>query len=379
MNDQLKHVLDDCQARLEPSIQDRVRSGHIAAIRGENNCRPPVLLRIEHDPCVSQPFTIQEAVDDPAKMLANELCGGFTPIRSWLDIADDRPLQIRPNFGIGLVASVFGADIEVVDDNPPWVHSLCKDADRISDVIKRTLDDIDVAQCCTYGWLPRVVETIDFYRETLDKYPAVRDSVAIAMPDLQGPLDTAAMLWGSALFESLVSEPDLASRLLAMIADVMVRVHGCLRKRIGSEHLPENFSHQHGGIVGGNILLRCDSGLMLSPRMYKDMILPCDLSVLENVGGGSYHSCGDWTANMPLVMNQPLVSSMDLGLNQSTLYDIDAVYEQARTYNTHLHLVTVTAEQIISGQARRRFPAGVTLSCTVPDVETARRVLDAIA
>jgi hypothetical protein len=371
----VRYLLDDLEQRLSPSVQEKVRERHISAIRGEGGGRPPVLLTVKDDPDAQAPFPVQHAVEDPEKMLLNELRGGFTPVISWLQVPDDRPLQIRPNFGIGLVASVFGARIEVVGDNPPWVHPVSEDAEHRSSGIRNALDRLDVSRCHETGWLPRVAETLDYYQQALSDYPAIRKSIAIIMPDLQGPLDTASMLWGSTLFEAIVLEPELLDELFAAVAQVMIHVHQWLRDWVGRELLPAGFSHQHGSMVGGNLLLRSDSGLMLHPRMYAQQVLQHDRTVFNGVGGGSYHSCGNWTNNMPMIMEEQQVTTLDLGLGQSVLYDIDAVSQQARSHGKHLNLVVATVEELLSGRAFARFPAGVTLHCTAPDVAAARQIV----
>ena len=65
-------------------------------------------------------------------------------------------------FGIGLVASVFGSRLEVVENNPPWVHPVAEGENETQKSIEATLDGLDVSTSHRLGWIPRVEETIQF-------------------------------------------------------------------------------------------------------------------------------------------------------------------------------------------------------------------------
>ena len=367
--DDLLRFLDLLEDRLNADEQQEIRQRHMRAGLWEDVDRPPVRITPPWDRRSVQFHPVSEAVANPAKMLVNELLRGHASVLDWLTVKDDRPLQVRPDFGIGLVASTFGARIEVVDDNPPWVHSLTESG--VEETIERVLDACAPSTSHERGWIPRVIETLDFYRQALNDYPNATASIAVAMPDLQGPFDTGEMLWGSGIFLALHANPALVDRFLGAIAEAMVHLHTVLRRWVGRELLPEGFSHQHGMMIRGNLMLRCDSNLMMHPEMYADQVLPHDRRVLEGVGGGSYHSCGRWEQNIPAIMEVDAVGSLDFGTNQSQLNDIDAIYLRARPYKKHLHLVTVTPEELTSGCIRSRFPTGVTLACQVGSVDDA--------
>ena len=262
-------------------------------------------------------YPVAEAVEDPSKMLVNELRRGFSCITEWLRVRDDRPLQVRPDFGVGLVASVFGVRVEVVKNDPPWVHPL--EGDNVEASITKILDDLDVSRSETCGWLPRVVETLDYYTEVFSQYPRVASCIAITLPDLQGPFDTTAMVWGNEILPALLTEPELIERLLGAISLTMVHLHDSLRRWVGRELLPEGFSHQHGAIIRGNLLLRSDHNVMVNPHMYAAQIFVHDRHVLGSVGKGGFHSCGCWKHNIPTVLQAEDVESLDFGAEQSHL------------------------------------------------------------
>jgi hypothetical protein len=344
--------------------------------------RPPLrLLFREHQQTLddesSDVYPICEAVNDPAKMLINELWYGGASSMGWLEVHDYQPLQVRANMGVGLCASIFGAEIGVVENNPPWVEPLTKDTSIIADAVRKALDGHDIDDAVNHGWIPRTSRFYSYFKQIFSEYPNVEKSIAVVMPDLQGPFDTSAMIWGSDIFLALYTEEKLVNRLMETVAKTQVKLHEHFRQWVGREMLPEGYSHQHGLMVCGNILIRCDSNLMMSPEMFKERFLPFDEWVVKNVGCGSFHSCGKWDHNIPAVLESEQFGTIDFGINQSQYNDIDAHYKIAAKYKKHFNQINTTEEDIISGKVLERFPTGVTLVFSTNKIESAKRLMNA--
>ena len=188
----------------------------------------PPLQKDYHD---NVEYPIEEAINDPAKMLVNELIHGQASVTEWLQIKDDRPLQVRPDFGIGLIASVFGAAPQVVDNNPPWIPPLF--TDDIENNIENMLDSFEPGRSVERSWIPRVSETLGFYHSALKNYPSVSAAMAVVMPDLQGPFDTAAMLWGSSWATPMdIMKSKLSRESTRTEAFLTSSRHVCLREPV---------------------------------------------------------------------------------------------------------------------------------------------------
>lgn len=82
-----------------------------------------------------RPYPFSEACDNPEKMLHNKLVHAFdSSIASRNLLDDDLPCTIRANFGTVVIASIFGAEIEQIENSPPWVRLGFADAfERILD------------------------------------------------------------------------------------------------------------------------------------------------------------------------------------------------------------------------------------------------------
>ncbi len=124
---------------------------------------------------------------------------------------------------------------------------------------------------------------------------------------------------------------------------------------------PPGFSHQHGVCFKGSILLRNDSCIMVSPKMYREQIAPHDQRVLAQLGGGGIHLCGRIGHLVDELLALPAIRSLDFG--QSELNDVDAIYRRAADRQIALVRVAVSREELQSGAEAERFPTGAVLVC----------------
>jgi hypothetical protein len=378
----LRKLLEKLDKELVPAEHDQIREHFMKTIRWEYVERPPLRLLFQErlqtlDEKSNNTYPICEAVSDPAKMMINELWYGRASTMGWLQVRDSQPLQVRANMGIGLCASVFGAQIGVLENNPPWVEPLTKDTSKIADAVSKALDEHDIDDAANRGWIPRAGQFYSYFKKIIAEYPNVEKCVAIVIPDLQGPFDTAAAIWGSDILLALYTEEELTNRLMETVAKTQVKLHDHFRQWVGRELLPEGYSHQHGLMVRGNILIRCDSNLMMSPEMYKERVLPFDEYVVKNVGGGSFHSCGKWDHNIPAILESDQFGTVDFGMNQSQYNDIDAHYKVAAKRKKHFNQINTTEEDIISGKVLKKFPTGATLVFSTNGIESAKRLMEA--
>jgi hypothetical protein len=192
--------------------------------------------------------------------------------------------------------------------------------------------------------------------------------IRLALPDLQGPVDTLEMMCGSALYAGMIEDPDFVAQALDTVAAGQVALAQQLATFMNDG--PAGFAHQHGFMIRGSLLLRGDSAIMVSPRMYRRQIAPHDERVLAELGGGGIHSCGNFMHNVGAMLELPSLRCLDFG--QSPLNDVDAIYAQARPRRIALVRVQVTAEELRDGSIGCRFPTGVTLLNAAPSLAAAR-------
>lgn len=367
MNARLKHLLARLDGTLDSDREGQIEELHRRALSWEPVPRLPLITSYPAPIGEFAPYPHAETIDDPEKMLFNELVSAWgTSIVHRSVVGDDLPCTIRANFGTVLIASLFGATIEQVEQNPPWVVGF-ESREQFQAAMER--DPLDFSK----GWCPRVIERYEYYREVLDGYPCLLNAVKRVLPDLQGPMDTLEMLRGSGLYTDLMEDPEFVGAALSKIAAAQVGFARRLRPLLNDAS--DGWSHQHGFMIRGQILIRVDSAITVSPGMYRDQIAPHDASVLAELGGGGLHSCGNIDRHVSEYLSVPAVRCLDLG--QPEMNNLNRLYELAREKGVALLRLSVPREQLITGSVARRFPTGVSLLYQASSVEDAREVVSA--
>jgi len=374
MDYRLKELLIRLEAEIDPEKQAAVDLLHQKALNWEPVERLPLVISCPFPAaCPVQPFPHREIFDDPEKMLFNELVHAFgtsillhgTTIFPNGRCFDDLPYTIRANFGTVIIASLFGARVEQRDDNPPWVRSFQTEEEFLS-VFGR--DPRDFSQ----GICPQVEERYRFYRDVFSGYPNLARCIRIVLPDLQGPLDTLELLRGSAIYEDFILEPERTDLALQRIAQAQAGFATHLQPFTTDG--TEGFSRQHATVIKGNILIRNDSAIMISPEMYSVQVAPHDEFVLREMGGGGVHSCGKIDFNVPEIFRLPSIQCFDFG--QSYLNDLEPVYELAKEKKIPLIRIRADREELLSGSIMKRFPTGVSLVYEAASFEEAQYVAE---
>jgi hypothetical protein len=369
-----QQILEWIEERLNLDHAAAVEERHVRALAWQPLDRPPVTVSAP----APQPFRIYpypEAFVDPVKMLVNELVGpgmvwgsGSPSIVNSVLLRDDFPLQIRANYGIGILASLFGAEIHVVEDNMPWVQPV--GPDRLEQALAHGAPDRD------RGLLPRVIETMAYYREALAPYPKCSRALRITQTDLQGPFDIAAQLWGGEIFTAFQDRPDLLRDLLELIGQTYVEVcreiAAASTAQVGEECIALHFT-----VCRGSCLLKDDSSIMLSPRTYAAFIRPANERVLEALGGGGIHWCGSGQHWRPEFVDTRGLRCIDWG-NPEVL-DLPAWEALLRQRRLPVAQMQWEAARFLERRHDRLFPTGAAFTVSVPSQAEGKALLDAIA
>ena len=367
-NSQLKRLLDHLSKTLDHGRQAEVEELHRRALNWEPLTRLPLIMQypLPND-AAFHPYPCSETFTDASKMLFNELVHAFdTSIACRDRIDDDLPCTIRANFGTVVIASLFGGNVEQVEENPPWVRHF-----ETLDEFRRGIesDPTDFSR----GWCPRVVETYQFYREVLAGHPELQKQIRLVLPDLQGPIDNIEVLRGTEFFTDFYTDPDMVNWALDRAATAQICFAQHLQQYLSDGS--DGYCHQHTVSMPGNILIRIDSAIMLSPDMYKEKIAPHDERVLREMDGGGIHSCGKIEHNIEEFLSVPSCGCLDLG--QPELNDIDAIYSLAASRKIPIVRVRVSREELVTGSVMKRFPTGVSLFHQADSFQDAQQIMTA--
>lgn len=368
MNERLKSLLEHLHRVLDEGRQRETEDLFVRTLNWERVGRLPLVMSYPpSDEMPFRPYPHSAVFDDPEKMLYNELVHAFDVSVACRDrLRDDLPCTVRANFGTVLVASMFGARIQQVGDNPPWV--VHDDGRPIPIEAVLDHDPFDLSK----GWCPRVTETYTVYNDILGAYPDLRKIIKLVLPDLQGPFDNLELIAGSGIFAELCVNETLVRGALESVASTQIAMAHHLSRMITDG--PSGFSHQHAHTIKGRILLRNDSVIMMSPRMYRDQIAVHDERVLREFGGG-IHCCGNVGAHAQAFLEIDGVLCLDLG--QPEMNDLDRIYALAKPKRIPIVRAVVSEEELVTGSVLERFPTGVTLLHRARSLTDAARIADA--
>jgi hypothetical protein len=360
----VERILEHLEARIDLEHVAQARARQRAALDYAEVDRPPLVIYLPYEGQDLRPYPYPEAFADPAKMMVNELLIGFTSLYHAVDLRDDAPYCLRPNLGTGLIASMFGAEIRLVDDNMPWVMPLGS-MQRLRAVAEGPLPEV------TSGLGQRMLDQYEYYSQVLASYPRCRAALQLTLPDLQGPFSTAELLWGSEIYPAFYEQPDLIRQLLAKITAQMLAVFRALAGKT-RDLLGQGYCHQHGAAVRGNLLIRNDSMINLSPRLYREAVLPFDAQLAEALGGVGVHFCGNGMHQVSNLLGMPGMHCLDLG--NPEMLDLDALYAQATPRRVALARLQVPEAELRAAALKQRFPRGVTLVHVASSVAAAQRL-----
>jgi hypothetical protein len=355
----IEPYLDDLEARIDPGGEDALWDAWVEFADGsyEGDLFVPARER-KAAPEIPWPHVpINDALDDYEAMALQQ----FKGCSDALERGTGALMTVRCNYGTGIIPTLFGAEFFVMDretDTLPTVVPLGgleatnvdtalapADSTRAAAKVRELLDQgIPDLHRALGG---KVFEMAAYYQELMEPYPKIRKHVHLYHPDMQGPMDIAELLWGSALFMALIETPDLVTRLLELITETYIAF-----MNEWDQHVPFSGDHSvHWSMLHrGHIMLRDDSAMNLSPRMFDRFIKPYDGRLIREFGGGALHFCGRGDHYIDRVPKMEGVSTINM--SQPEYNDMERIYEH--TVDRGINIIGLPRETAEAALARGR-------------------------
>jgi hypothetical protein len=201
--------------------------------------------------------------------------------RDAMGIDDDFVPQLQPQGGVTAFASAFGCRVEYFEHTQPWAHPVIKADDppeKVYDLQPPAVSD---------GQLGQMLEFTDYFvAETHGRYP-------IAVTNMQGPLDTAYLVWEpSAFMLAMYTNPKEVHHLMRLVTDLIIRYVKEQRTH-SPEFMPCHFPPLW--LPDGRGIAISDDGLaVIGAKLYQEFCLPYVNELSEEFGGIMIHSCGNF-------------------------------------------------------------------------------------
>jgi len=201
--------------------------------------------------------------------------------RDAMGIDDDFVPQLQPQGGVTAFASAFGCRVQYFEHTQPWAHPVIGADDppeKVYELQPPAVND---------GQLGQMLEFTDYFvAETGGRYP-------IAVTNMQGPLDTAYLVWEpSAFMLAMYTNPKEVHHLMRLVTDLIVSYVKEQRTH-SPEFMPCHFPPLW--LPDGRGLAISDDGLaVIGAKLYEEFCLPYVNELSEEFGGIMIHSCGNF-------------------------------------------------------------------------------------
>lgn len=249
-------------------------------------------------------------------------------------------LCVRANYGASILTSLFGPENFIMDDETntlPTNRPLADPKNAVKNLLKAGVPDLN------QGWGKKVFEMGRYYLNVFSKYPGIRKHVHIYHPDLQGPLDNCELLWGSEIFYDLVDEPGLVKDFLDLVTRTYIAF---MREWEKIVPFKKGYNVHWSMLHKGNIMLRNDSAMNISPDMYDEFSFPYDRALMAEFGGGGMHFCGRGDHWFPKASELPGLSALQM--SQPEYNDMETIYKNTVDKNiTLLSLRKDAADEMV--------------------------------
>lgn len=245
-----------------------------------------------------------EYCEDAAVMAAFQERTYYDQVRQ---IDDDFVPYLMPWLGTVVTASAFGCQIEFFPKQDPAANPRFYPVTTPEDVRKLEIPDPH-----RDGLMPRVLDYL--------RYMKSNSFLPVGITDLQGPLTTANQLMGyDKLIYLMADYPTAAHELMEKVTEALIRWVKVQKEVIG-EPLTECIADQqvytgrHAGVWFSD-----DDAVIMSPKYYREFVVPYNSRLLRAFDGGCLHYCGNATHQAE---NFLAIDGLR-AINNYTLYDLD--------------------------------------------------------
>jgi len=223
----------------------------------------------------------------------------------WLD--DDRIPFISALMGTDNFAHAFGCPVIYPGNNNPFSTPVVFSAADLAKLKKPKLEDSSLMEIIEYG----------------HKLQAAAPGALLQLPDVQSPLDIAALIWDKTdFFTSFYDEPQAVKDLIAMCYELLTEFFDLWFKTFGKEFV----AHYPDYYMPFGITLSEDEIGSISPEQFLEFSYPTLCKLSEHFGGRiGIHSCANSKHQWGVFKSIP-------GLVMLNLVQPDSIIKEASVY-----------------------------------------------
>ena len=225
---------------------------------------------------------------------------------------DDFVPHLQPQMGVGVFASAFGCEVDFPPNQMPRTQFAIKEGQPATQVYQLKQPDKHD------GLLSNVLDFASYFnKKSKGKYP-------IAVTDLQGPMDTAYLVWNSTDFMlAMYRHPKEVHHLMRMCTDLIIEHVKEVRTKVDEfvpAHVPTVYLPDGMGITVSEDVLA-----LLSPEFFEEFSLPYLNELSEEFGGVLIHSCGNFEHQLESLTKVRNLRGINFGVSETRF---EAVWEK---------------------------------------------------
>ncbi len=280
-----KKYFDELEKLIDPKIEDDLYTEWVEFHEGKfkGNVFNPS-RKIQQLSELKLPFISRNSIVENMQMM---VIFEISNCINHLQKGDGFLLGVECRYGTGILPTVFGAEIFLMDDAINTMQMALPFKNPIETAMR--LLDKGVPDIRT-GLGAKVFDTAEYFLTLMKDYPKISKYVYLIHPDLQGPIDVCEILWGSSLFIDLYDHSELIKDFLSLITETY---KAFMTKWYELYPASDNgYSVNWDMLHKGNLAIRLDSATNISPEMYAEFSEPYDSMLMEYFGGGVLHFCG---------------------------------------------------------------------------------------
>jgi len=208
-------------------------------------------------------------------------------LKKSMEFKADVPNFLTPWYGIGTIASAFGADYIWKEKQSPAIRPKF---DSVREALDHTSSPVYQSRIGKH-----TLDMIDYF---LDK---TGGRVPMSLTDTQSPLNIAGnIVEMTSFFIEMLDDPQAVMTLLNRLAELLVEFTYEQIRRIGNALARPGHGYSSCRCFEG-LGMSDDNALMISGQQYLELAAPAVEYAGKSFGGSTFHSCGDWSDKVEMV------------------------------------------------------------------------------
>ena len=224
---------------------------------------------------------------------------------------DDFVLHLQPQLGVGVFASAFGCEVDFPPDQMPRTRPVIRSAEPAERVYEFAKPSPNA------GLLGKVLDYAEYFNTRAgSQYP-------VAVTDVQGPMDTAILVWDTTDFMvAMIRHKKEVHHLMRLCTDLIIDHVKTMRATVREfvpAHMPMVYLPDGMGITVSEDVLA-----LLSPPLYEEFCVPYLNELAEEFGGIVIHSCGNFEHQLGVLGRVHNLRGINFGVSETRF---EAVWE----------------------------------------------------